>query len=43
MDKLKALVAEHHKWTRNGMRTNLDNNPDNRVTDASKRVWLTVL
>ena len=39
MDTLKALVAEHH-FIRNGMRTNADADPNNRVTDASKRQWL---
>ena len=36
MDTLKELVSKH-KWTRNGMRTNLDNNPDNWVMDKGRR------
>ena len=32
MDTLKELVSKHN-FTRNGMRTNLDNNPDNWVMD----------
>ena len=39
MDTLKELVAKH-KWTLNGMRTNLCNDPDNWVMDKGRRRWL---
>ena len=39
MDTLKELVSKHN-FTRNGMRTNLDDNPDNWVMDKGRRRWL---
>ena len=39
MEKLKELVSSH-TFTRNGMRTNVDNDPENRVIDSGKRRWL---
>ena len=40
MEKLIDLVDKHHKFTRNGFRTNLDDNPENFTFDASGRKWL---
>ena len=39
MEELKELVSKHN-FTRNGMRTNLDDNPDNWIMDKGKRRWL---
>ena len=34
MQTLIDLVQTHHRFTRNGTRTNLDKNPANLVTDV---------
>ena len=39
METLKELVSKH-RFVRNGMRINLDNDPDNVVRDKSQRKWL---
>ena len=33
-------LVDKHKFTRNGFRTNLDDNPDNFNVDSSGRKWL---
>ena len=39
METLKELLSQH-RFVRNGMRINLDNDPDNVVRDKSQRKWL---
>ena len=40
MQGLIDLVDKHHKFTRNGFRTNLDNDSSNFYFDSSGRKWL---
>ena len=40
MQELIDLVDKHHKFTRNGFRTNLDNDSSNFYFDSSGRKWL---
>ena len=40
MEELIELVDKHHKFSRNGFRTNLDNNPANFNFDKAGRKWL---
>ena len=39
METLKELVSKH-RFVRNGMRINLDNDPDNVVREKCQRKWL---
>ena len=39
MERLVELTTSHH-FTRNGMRTNVDTRPENRVRDKNGREWL---
>ena len=39
METLKELISKH-RFVRNGMRTNVDADPNNIVMDKSQRKWL---